>query len=542
MFEVERLKIKYLARSFLILFTLHTISVVSIAGVITGTVTDFQKNSLADAIVRLQGNTDSTKTQSDGTFTLVVGHVFKGKYITAWKNGYYNGGQIVALDKKEYQVVLHKIPTQNNKEYKWLQALTNSETGVKGNLSENQSCDICHPDLTKKWKKSTHATSATNELFLSFFNGTDNRGKKDVGVGYKLDFPGSNGNCVTCHIPMQAFTNPFDSDPNKAERVEREGISCDICHKIRATTIDHSGGKPGILSMEFHRPKENQLFYGPYTDVFPGDDSYSPLYKNSKYCAPCHHGIFWNQLVYSEYKEWAESSYAQANTHCQNCHMKPQGKSHFFASRDKGGVSRPPESISTHDFSGINDYKFMREAIGLDIAGRLIDDALKVDVTVKNIKAGHSYPTGSPMRNMILIVTAEDSKGEELPLSQGSTIPPWGGIGAVIEGNYAGLPGKGFAKIFRDVMPYPDNRISKHFQDEYPAPYWRPVVLESDTRIPADGEDHTSYIFSLSDGASGAINVTAKLIFRRTFKKWSVAKGWNDSEFMLFEKKAVLAR
>ena len=59
------------------------------------------------------------------------------------------------------------------------------------------------------------------------------------------------------------------------------------------------------------------------------------------------------------------------------------------------------------------------------------------------------------MRNMILIVRAIDSKGRELTYSGENLIPIWGGRGKISEGNYEGLPGKGFAKIlFEDWTPY----------------------------------------------------------------------------------------
>ncbi len=39
-----------------------------------------------------------------------------------------------------------------------------------------------------------------------------------------------------------------------------------------------------------------QFFAGPYVDVAPGDDTFSPLQKESLYCAPCHTARFWGTL------------------------------------------------------------------------------------------------------------------------------------------------------------------------------------------------------------------------------------------------------
>lgn len=518
---------------------LQIISTLSYATTITGTVSDSQQNLIVGATVRLQGANDSTRTQQDGTFSLNIDTNFQGKYITAWKSGYFNGGVDFDRDVTKYHIELHKISLEENKEYKWIPALANNETESSTDGSENQHCETCHLDLVKSWQKSTHATSATNPLFLSFFNGFGTESGDNAGIGYKHDFPNSNGNCVTCHIPMQAFNNPFNSDPNKAKGVEREGVSCDICHKIEAITLDSIGGNPGILSMELHRPKENQLFYGPYTDVFPGDDSFHPLYLKSQYCAPCHHGSFWNQLVYSEFQEWSESSYAKNNIHCQDCHMKPDGVTTRFVPKEKGGVLRKPETIPSHDFNGINDIGFMKDAIQLKQESHIVEDTVTVRVIIKNTKAGHHYPTGNPIRNMILLVGVVDGNGNNLELIKGSRVPVWGGQGSLEGANYAGLPGKGYAKVYRDILPYQHKTKKWPFKYRYPAPYWRPTKLESDNRIPAKGKDISEFHFYIDEKYRGKLICSAILIFRNTFKNWADQNNIDIYDLVLSEQNTV---
>jgi len=148
-------------------------------------------------------------------------------------------------------------------------------------------------------------------------------------------------------------------------------------------------------------------------------------------------------------------------------------------------------------------------------------------VSVKNINAGHHYPTGNPMRNMILLVKATDEKGQMLSMSKGDKVPVWGGVGPIESGNYAGLPGKGFAKVLKDISIYPDRKKGRDFKTIYPSPHWRPAVIESDNRIPADGIDTSTYQFHAAENRSGPIFITTKLIFRRTYKNWSDVKGLN---------------
>ena len=85
----------------------------------------------------------------------------------------------------------------------------------------------------------------------------------------------------------------------------------------------------------------------------------------------------------------------------------------------------------------------MSDAIELDTQATLKDNILTVSLILRNVKAGHHYPTGSPMRNMILLVDAVDKKGKPLSMITGERVPTWGGVGAREDGNYAGLPGKG---------------------------------------------------------------------------------------------------
>ncbi len=466
-----------------------------------------------------------------GHFKIFTDKPTSAKYITAGKDGYYNSGQPISPEGTEYSIQLKPILKEDHKGYEWLPS--SYETSIAGK-PEIKPCQKCHPDVTAQWKKSTHASSAINPVFLAFFRGTDQYGRENTGPGYKIDFPNSNGNCATCHVPAMALNNPFNSHPDDARGVASEGVFCDICHKIDGVRIDRTGGYPGTMSYRFNRPSAgHQLFYGSYDDVFPGEDSYHPLYGDSSYCAPCHNGKFWDVDIYSEYKEWAESDYAARKISCQNCHMAPDGVMTRFTPEEEGGIERRPETIPSHLFTGISDLAFMQESIDLGIRTELKDDRLTVVATVKNTKAGHHYPTGNPMRNMILLVDVVGADNRSLPLVNGERVPVWGGVGAVEEGNYAGLPGKGFAKVLRDSVPYPEGQNRRHLQPEYPAPHWRPSLIESDNRIPAFGEDVSRYEYRMPAELQGSIQINARLIYRRSYKKWMDAKGFVEKDMEL---------
>ena len=131
-----------------------------------------------------------------------------------------------------------------------------------------------------EWLRDAHGRSAGNQRFLTMYNGTDlegnqspltryvyiqdygrvplppDPGKPYFGPGYKLDFPATTGNCASCHVPVQAARpeGPYAADPNLATGLDREGVSCELCHKLGAVTLDPLTQKPypdrpGVLSM-----------------------------------------------------------------------------------------------------------------------------------------------------------------------------------------------------------------------------------------------------------------------------------------------------
>jgi hypothetical protein len=136
-------------------------------------------------------------------------------------------------------------------------------------------------------------------------------------------------------------------------------------------------------------------------------------------------------------------------------------------------------------------------------------------VTITNTGAGHHVPTDHPGRHLILTVEAEDGLGQALSLQSGPLVPEWGGA-------QAGLPGKAFAKVLRDVQSGEAPVVS----------YWKQALIASDNRIPALGSDRSAYAFA-APAAGGPVTVTAELRFRRTFQAVMEAKGWNEPDVVM---------
>ena len=188
----------------------------------------------------------------------------------------------------------------------------------------------------------------------------------------------------------------------------------------------------------------------------------------------------------------------------------------YFVFPEKGGISRDYVPLHNHQMTGINDPELMKDAVDLQASATHEGDALTVDVTLTNDKTGHSVPTDSPARSMMLVVEALDANGETLALSQGPLLPVW-------TGNYSGQPGKAYAKILRD-----------DWSGETPtAAYWRPVTIVEDTRLAALASDHSTYTFSLPSGRTATVKI--RLVYRRSFQQLAEQKGWNDPDIPMAE-------
>ena len=494
--------------------------------ILSGKVTD-GTNSIPGAIVRLQATNDTCITNNNGLFRLQVKKTKPSQLITAWKDGYFIGSTNLK-DSSNLEIILIPLPITDNLNYNWIDPTPNHNDKVKN-------CGDCHDDIYKQWTQNGHAQSAVNPLFMSMYNGTDFYGKRDVAPGYRLDYPHSFGNCANCHAPIAALKNTTGINMNTLKGVEKLGVSCDFCHKIKNIHLkENTSVNSGVMMTELLRPPENhELFFGPYTDV-PEPDTYNPEINKSIFCAPCHQGSFWGIPIYESYSEWLKSSYAKEGIQCQDCHMKTDSITTNFAP-GHGGVERDPLTIHTHFQKGSRDSSFLASSVEMSTSTNHIDNILSVKVKIKNIGAGHHVPTDQPMRNLILLITAVDSKNNELKYIGENKIPYWGGRGNPDDGNYEGLPGKGFAKVlFENYSPFIPLKVGPKYQQIYPAPQWRTVKIKYDTRIPALATDVSNYKFSIDESTSN-ITVICKLFYRRTFKNWAAMKKWDLKDILIAE-------
>jgi hypothetical protein len=279
----------------------------------------------------------------------------------------------------------------------------------------------------------------------------------------ELTKPGSNGNCADCHAPG------IDGKIGERDLLEAEGygfeygVHCEVCHHVES--VDLAGG-PGVSgSLKILRPSEIAPYPGmgeffpltfcPDTDVANLYMGCSPRahFKESVFCAGCHE---LNQPsfvpeepvdlarwpngtipVHSTYSEWGGSSFAGALS-CQGCHM-PSADSEVTNSADlqffgdantgvTGGWPRPPGSVHNHTWAGPRspDGSKLSSPLSLTIEKTISEGQISAAVIVANGGAGHSMPTGEPLRSIILRVRAHCGE-QELKGVGGDAIPDFGG-------------------------------------------------------------------------------------------------------------------
>jgi mono/diheme cytochrome c family protein len=519
---------------------------------ISGSVLGSDGAPLAQATVRIQATTNQTVTDDEGRFVLTGLEAGLPVTVSAWKDGYYcASNEQVKPPASNITFTMRLVQTNDNPDYQWI-----PPTG-------QNSCYSCKPGVTQVWlDNDAHGKSASNIRFLSMYNGTDVNGNQSpltryglsrdygripllpdpsqpyFGPGYKLDFPDTTGNCSACHIPGAAIDDPYGADPNLVTGVNMFGIHCDYCHKVADVKLNPATGlpypnMPGVLSQDIRRPfpedKERyQIFFGSFDDDnVPMEDTYLPLIKGSAWCAPCHYGVFWNTVIYNSYGEWLSSPYGDRQTGktCQQCHMPAptmlEGQPITNVAPGKGGVERDPLTNPAHTFPGASSTDLLQNAVTMSVSASRIGDRITAKVTLLNDLTGHSVPTDSPLRQMILLVRATDPEGRELTLLEGLTIPEWGGVGDPEQGYYAGLPGKIFAKIlmelWTEIMPT--------------GSYWNPTRVVEDTRLGVYASDTSAYAFVAREG--GKVQVEVTLLYRRAFRELIDQKGWDTPDILM---------
>jgi len=493
---------------------------------ISGTVYDgATQQPIAGAIVTQQATAVRDTTASNGTYSLPS--VGTNLVITAAHEGYYTGSTEASSPAIGADILLENVPPSDDPAYDFLSPET---------------CGMCHPAQLDQWTSSPMANAGINTWVYDLYDGSGTPGGLG-GFVYTRDSELADTNpasdCASCHQPEPWVQSPFRALEDFGSLTEGalHGVSCEICHKIAhvdETRMNYPGVYPGFVTLT--RPDhmtQQQVQYGVLGDAdfaIPSlmRGSYQPQLV-AQTCGACHQdkndpdedGDFEEENgVVSEptFVEWLESPYGNPSSPlyetCAHCHMPSYGATSACTILDPPLV-RDPETIRQHRIEGTTPA-YLDNAASLSLECALDANEIDARVIIVNDRTGHHVPTGVTVRNMILLVDAwREEDGEPLTHLGTQTVHDLGGIGDPLQGYYAGLPGKLYAKVAHDAG------------GAGPVFFTEATGILFDNRIPALAADTTRFRFAVPSGG-GTLRVRARLLYRRTFRALIDAKAWTS--------------
>lgn len=500
---------------------------------ITGTVVDAETGDpIVDAVVHLQADPDGPSTLTDnlGAFSLAVaptGIVRVTAAVAYNRDAVRNWTTkgVLATNGGNVEIELEPMPDQSNQGYTPIQA------AVPGG------CGDCHASQLAEWSASAHAGAAVDTWVLDLFSGSGTPGGAN-GYVYTDVHPGETGTCATCHSPVLEFDAPGTGYLDEASTTaELEGVTCTACHQLDAVsdepgTLHTVGADPatwrfplaGVGGSETH-----QYVWGPLDDVDYSfmKASHAPVFSSSLFCASCHE--YGNEESgtpgQTTYSEWLASSWSVPGPNmrtCQGCHMPAATEPGPVATPSIGSApTRPGSQRRSHQIVGATAVT-LPGAISLATSATTDGGRLEVEAVVTNVGAGHAFPTGISIRNAFVVVEAR-REGILLAQISGPVVPWWADDDdpAWAEGDFAGQPGTGFAKILEGAI---------NGQLTAPVLFVDADAVRENSTLPAGSARTIVVRFDLGAAAAGDdVTVTTKLLYRKAFRALATTKGWTTT-------------
>ncbi len=239
-----------------------------------------------------------------------------------------------------------------------------------------QTCNGCHVGSHQSWQAGAHGAGSSSTDFLDAI--------REVGEE----------TCQGCHLPLQVQRPQlvsFDGDdvnrpvvapnPHFNATLNAEGVTCAACH-VREGKIVASEPSPSP------------------SPVHP-NLTWSPELSKSESCAACHQ-LTWpgaDVPLYDTYGEWTRSPQAVAGIQCQDCHLAA-------ASESSLGNNHNVDVPAARALTILVDMPSAPVIRG--------GEALNASIRILNTGAGHSFPTGSPWKQVVVEVYLE-REGEKAP-------------------------------------------------------------------------------------------------------------------------------
>lgn len=416
-------------------------------------------------------------------------------------------GYFIAHDQllsKGNTVRLKKLAQGDATDYEWVHS-----------LEGEQNCASCHAQIAQEWKQGRHSSSSTGHRFLDMYSERKKGGEVVKGWSLSRDLPEGKTVCASCHAPGVGAGQPGLEDISEVSGINKLGVHCDFCHKVEGVKKVEVGLAHGRDLLRLSRPEKGQVFFGPMKDATRDDNSFSPVFQQSLFCAACHEGTLFGMHVYSTYSEWQNSPAALMGLQCQACHMKPDGRLENSAP-GKGGVNRNPMGMASHQIMPGGLKQMLQNSIQHEEEIILGATDCRVRVQLKAVNVGHKVPTGYIDRHMILQVRAK-FQGEELKPIEGLTLAPW------VDPTLAGFAGVLFGRPLLDA------------EKQRVQPFWQGKVELVDSRL--EPEVAKVWVWKFPQTIE---YVQISLIYRPFWKEQQLIKEWANQDILVFEKTLVV--
>jgi len=302
-----------------------------------------------------------------------------------------------------------------------------------------QTCHRCHPDIVKQWATSAHRFASFNNPFY----------RKAVELTRETTGRKESQWCGGCHDPAIMLAGNFEKDIDPIDVEAQAGLTCLACHAIdRLHGITGNGNYniqdevPSPYVFDSAKAGLGRFIHDYALKAKPTVHKrrmMKPFFQKSEFCAPCHKvslDVPVNKYRWirgqDEYDSWQNSGVNHSNPmtwyeppetqECQGCHMPleeaPLGdvaaksgkvRSHRFLAvntalpyirGDQETIDRIEQYLQDSKMRG--DVFALRRNDGpplmaLDRTRPTVraGDKLRIDVVIRNLGVGHTFPGGT---------------------------------------------------------------------------------------------------------------------------------------------------
>lgn len=318
-----------------------------------------------------------------------------------------------------------------------------AETRVKG-FAPNyylgaQSCERCHADIAAQWATSAHRFASFNNPFY----------RRSVELTREKAGNKRSKFCGGCHDPAIMLAGNMEKTIDPLTPESQAGLTCLACH-----AIDRIHDKTGNGNYNIHDQTESPYMFDlAKSGIAREMHDYllkakptvhkqrmlKPVFRESEFCLSCHKvnlDVQVNDYRWirgqNEYDAWHNSGFAHNNPTtwyeppvtktCQDCHMAPEPAV-------RGDVSAKRGKVASHRFLGVNTAlphirgdqdtidrieAFLKDGkLRVDVFAIHREDGttvlapeqklpvlkpgeiVQVDVVVRNVGVGHTFPGGT---------------------------------------------------------------------------------------------------------------------------------------------------